>query len=108
MMLSTQLKSIKKIWIPQDQFFNSESTIVSYIKSKGLDPKETLRFGEVQHKGKDFDELFIPSAVIQASDDIYAECYESMAELTAAMKEMGESPLPTVDYTTGTFAGPKH
>lgn len=106
-MVSAELRSMDKIWIPEDEFFSSEDIIALYIKSRGLDPKKTLRFAEVLKKGSHFDELLIPSTIVQTSGDSFAECFESVAKLTATLKKMGESPTPTVDYTTTTFAGPK-
>lgn len=104
-MHTTTLQSLKKIWIPQDKFFTSEATVTNYIKTKGLDPAKTLRFAQVQ--GKSFNELFVPSTIVASGEsDIFAECYDSIAALTAGMKDMGVT-LTTIDYTTATYAGPK-
>lgn len=105
MLLTTTLTGLGKIWIPSNYFFTSEASIENYIKSKGLDATKTLRFAQVE--GKTFNELFIPSTMVVSLDsDIYAECFESIAALTAGLKAMQET-LSTVDYTTTTFAGPK-
>lgn len=104
-MHTTTLKSLGKIWIPEEHFFTSEATVEAYIKTKGLDAAKTLRFAQV--KGKTFNELFVPSTLVKSGEsDIYAECYDSKAALTAGMKEMGVT-MTTLDYTTATYAGPK-
>lgn len=99
------LQSLKKIWIPQDKFFTSETTVTNYIKTKGLDPAKTLRFAQVQ--GKSFTELFVPSTIVASGEsNIFAECFDSIAALTAGIQAM-KMALTTIDYTTATYAGPK-
>lgn len=105
MIHTNTLADLKKIWIPSKYFFTSEANIANYIKSKGLDPAKTLRFAQVE--AKPFNELFIPSTMVASEDsNINAECFESIAALTAGLKALDEM-VSVVDYTTATFAGPK-
>lgn len=108
MMPTDTLQSLKKVWIPQTYWWKPEDYIAQYVTSKGLDASETLRFSQVDTK--EWNELFIPSAMVKIADDytIVAECYETVAELNAGMAQTNMvTPGTTVDYTTATFAGPK-
>jgi len=106
-MQTETLDLLKKIWIPVSHEFNAESSIAQYIAGKGMTAKDTLRFAQV--RGKTFNELFIPSAMLEADEhDMYAQCYASLTALHAGMvKDNMVTASATVDYTTATFAGPK-
>ena len=101
-MQTALLKDLKKVWVPETKWFNAESSFAELGSAQ-----TTLRFALVQ--GKTFNELFVPSAMLQKDEhEIFAECYKSITELHAGMtKGNMVTSGATVDYTSTTFAGPK-
>jgi hypothetical protein len=100
---TTTLKGLDKVWVPENKWFNGESSIAQLGAAK-----KTLRFAQVQ--GKTFNELFIPSDMLKAFEhELYAQCFESIEELHRGMTTHNLATSgATVDYTSATFAGPRH
>ena len=100
---TTTLKGLDKVWVPEDKWFNGESSIAHLGTAK-----KTLQFAQVQ--GKTFNELFILSDMLKAIEhELYAQCFESIEELHKGMTTHNLATSgATIDYTSEMFAGPMH